>query len=188
MFRTAEELSAHIAAVRERTDRPFMVYLSRRPFNPALFEVAVQQRVPAISFAHRDPDDLPARAHDAGALFLHMVNTPEQAAATVQRGVDLLIAHGAKARRVRGRHHAVVPQVVNVANGVPVVAAGGIADGRGMAAALVVASDLIPPRAAWHCGRWRGAEVGAGRPSVAFELVDSEASGWPTTGLYFAIG
>jgi nitronate monooxygenase/enoyl-[acyl-carrier protein] reductase II len=83
--------------------------------------------------------------HDAGSLFMHMVNTVPQARQAAERGVDIIIAQGSESAGFSGTVStlALVPQVVDAVSPVPVVAAGGIADGRGLAAALVLGAQAI---------------------------------------------
>lgn len=95
-----------------------------------------------VSFALGDPGDLVDRVHEIGARFMQQVGTVEQAERAAEGGADILVAQGAEAggfvtRRGVGTM-ALVPQVVDAVHPVPVVAAGGMADGRGLAAALVL--------------------------------------------------
>ena len=97
-------------------------------------------RPPIISFALGDPGDLVQRAHDVGSLVIHQVHTVQQARQAAERGVDVLIAPGGEAGGYGGMvaTFTLLPQVVDAVRPLPVVAAGGIADGRGVAAALVL--------------------------------------------------
>ena len=99
-----------------------------------------------VSFFWGDVSAYVGRAKAAGALVMHMVGTPEEARRSVDLGVDVLIAQGTEA----GGHvwsrlstMALVPLVVDVAGKVPVLASGGIADGRGLAAALMLGASGI---------------------------------------------
>lgn len=98
-----------------------------------------------ISFHLGDPRELVRRAHDAGILWMQQVMDVAQARQAVERGVDVIVAQGGEA----GGHGgfvgtmALVPQVVDVAGRIPVVAAGGIADGRGLAAALALGAQGV---------------------------------------------
>jgi nitronate monooxygenase len=79
----------------------------------------------------------------AGALMICQIQTVEQARDAVANGADVLVAQGAEAG---GHGHsrgtfALVPAVVDAAHGTPVAAAGGVADGRGLAAALMLGAD-----------------------------------------------
>lgn len=140
VLRAPDQVRAEIRRVRELTDKPFIVNFSMRPFNPEAFNVAMEEAVPAVSLAHAPPGDLPARAHDAGAVFIHMVNTPEDARAAADMGADAIIAQGSESGGFTGDISTLclVPQVVDAVAPLPVLAAGGIADGRGFAAALIL--------------------------------------------------
>jgi nitronate monooxygenase/enoyl-[acyl-carrier protein] reductase II len=111
---------------------------------PALDESAfahtLAARPPVIVFALGDPGDLVQRAHDVGSLVIHQVTTVQQAREAAERGVDVIIAQGGEAGGYGGTiaTFTLLPQVVDAVSPLPVVAAGGIADGRGLAAALVL--------------------------------------------------
>src|SRR5262249_5701676 len=138
--RPADELGAEIRHIREQTARPFAVNFLISNFDPDAFAVACAERVPVISFALGDPGDYVRQAHDAGALVMHQIHTVEQARAAAAAGVDVFIARGGESGGFGQSVAALplVPQVVDAVQPLPVVAAGGIADGRGLAAALVL--------------------------------------------------
>src|SRR6185312_3577129 len=77
--------------------------------------------------------------------FVHQVHTVEQARRAVAAGVDVVVAQGTEAGGYGGSVAALplVPQVVDIAGETPVVAAGGIADGRGLAAALALGASGV---------------------------------------------
>jgi enoyl-[acyl-carrier protein] reductase II len=135
-----DRLRAMLAELRAHTDRPFAVNHTRRPFSEEAFTIGLEAEPAVGSLAIGEPDDLPARVHDAGALFMAQVHTVEQAVRAVEHGADVLIAQGGEAGGFCGEvaTMALVPQVVDAVAPVPVLAAGGIADGRGLAAALVL--------------------------------------------------
>jgi nitronate monooxygenase/enoyl-[acyl-carrier protein] reductase II len=138
--RPADQLGAEIRRIRAQTARPFAVNFLISSFDPDAFAVACAERVPVISFALGDPGDYVRQAHNAGALVMHQVHTVEQAHAAAAAGVDVLIAQGGEGGGFGQSVAALplVPQVVDAVQPLPVVAAGGIADGRGLAAALVL--------------------------------------------------
>jgi nitronate monooxygenase/enoyl-[acyl-carrier protein] reductase II len=92
-----------------------------------------------------DPGELVERAHAAGALWIQQVMDLAQAKTAVERGVDVIVAQGGEAGGHSGfvSTFVLVPQVVDVAGDIPVVAAGGIADGRGLAAALMLGAQGV---------------------------------------------
>ena len=131
--------------LRELTDRPFAINHTNRPFDEATFAASLAFRPPALSFHMAVPAELVARAHDAGVLWIQQVFTARQAEAALAAHADVLIAQGGEAGGNGGWIAAMVlvPQVVDLAGDVPVVAAGGIADGRGLAAALALGAQGV---------------------------------------------
>ena len=93
-----------------------------------------------VSFALDDAGDLMRRVHDAGSLVMQQVTTVQQAQLAAEHGADIIVAQGGEAGGYGGvvSTLSLVPQVVDAVRPVPVVAAGGIADGRGIAAAMVL--------------------------------------------------
>lgn len=119
-------------------ERPFAVNVTRRPFDDDVFAAVLEERPPVVSLALGDPGDLVERAHAAGCLFVEQVTTVQQAVEAAEAGVDAIIAQGGEGGGFSGAVGTLtlVPQVVDAVTPVPVVAAGGIADGRGLAAAI----------------------------------------------------
>jgi len=144
-LKSAEQVTDLIDRVRELTDRPFAVNFTARPFTEEPFAAALARKPSVISFALGDPGDLVARAHDAGAVFVQQVHTVEQAHTAAERGVDVIIAQGGEAGGFGSTigTFALVPQVAAAVAPLPVLAAGGIADGRGLAAALVLGAQGV---------------------------------------------
>jgi enoyl-[acyl-carrier protein] reductase II len=143
--RALPELREQWARLRARTDRPFAVNHTARPFDEAAFAATLAERPAAISFHLGDPGDLVARAHDAGIRWIQQVMDVDQARDAVERGADVIVAQGSEAGGHSGfvSTMALVPQVVDVAEGIPVVAAGGVVDGRGLAAALALGAQGV---------------------------------------------
>jgi nitronate monooxygenase len=140
----AEWLRAEIRAARERTDRPFGVgFISSFPGLEELLQVALEERVAAVAHSFADPTPYVAAAHEAGVRVLAQVQTVAQAETAARAGVDVLAAQGTEAGGHTGYSGALslVPAVVDAAGGIPVVAAGGIADGRGLAAVLMLGAE-----------------------------------------------
>jgi nitronate monooxygenase len=117
--------------------------------------MALAARVPVISFALGSPAPWVARAHAAGALVMAAVTTVAEAEEAVAAGADIVVAQGAEAGGHRSTFDtggpeplplvgtmALVPAVVD-AVAVPVVAAGGIMDGRGIVAALALGAGAV---------------------------------------------
>ena len=141
--RSVPELRLQWAIMRDRTNRPFAINHTGRPFSEDAFAASLDFRPAAISFHMGVPTDLIHRAHDRGILWLQTVGDAEGAEAALEAGADVLIAQGTEAGGNGGwiGTLVLVPLIVDLAGDVPVVAAGGIADGRGIAAALALGAQ-----------------------------------------------
>ncbi|MEA2655955.1 MAG: enoyl-[acyl-carrier protein] reductase [Chloroflexota bacterium] len=141
--RKPDDLREEIRKVRELTSRPFGVNHVISQLDPAAIEVTLELRVPVLALAWGKADEIVRRAHEAGIKVIHQVNTPEEAGRAAADGADVIVAQGAEGGGHVGAMSTLplVPQVVDVVNGVPVLAAGGIADGRGVAAALMLGAQ-----------------------------------------------
>jgi nitronate monooxygenase len=139
-------LVEQIRRARTLTDRPFGVgVISHFPNAMELMRLALGEGVRVIAHSFADPAPFVAPAHDAGAQVLCQVRTVEDACRAADAGVDVVTAQGTEAGGHTGRVSTLplVPAVVDAVTPVPVVAAGGIADGRGIAAALVLGADGV---------------------------------------------
>lgn len=141
--RDLDALERDLAAIRARTSRPFGVNLVLAEPHAEKLDLLVATRVPVIATSWGNPARVIERVHAAGLLALHQVETEMEAARVAAAGVDAIVAQGSDGGGHIGRvgTMALVPAVVDAAGGVPVLAAGGIADGRGLAAALVLGAE-----------------------------------------------
>jgi NAD(P)H-dependent flavin oxidoreductase YrpB (nitropropane dioxygenase family) len=141
--RSPDELREEIGKVRELTTRPFGVNHVVSQIDAGAIDVTLELRVAVLSLSWGRAADLARRAHDAGIKVLHQVNSPEEAGQVAADGADVIVAQGTEGGGHVGGMSTLplVPQVVDVVNGVPVLAAGGIADGRGLAAALMLGAQ-----------------------------------------------
>ena len=122
---------------------------SRAPFGPAMCELVEELKPEVVSFHFGLPDKaLMRRVKDAGCLVISSATIVKEAVWLEDHGADAIIAQGNEAGGHRGMFltdnvaaqpgtFALVPQVVDAVR-VPVIAAGGIADGRGIAAAFAL--------------------------------------------------
>jgi nitronate monooxygenase/enoyl-[acyl-carrier protein] reductase II len=142
-LRGVDALRAEWARLRELTDKPFAVNHTGRPFDSNVFEAMLEARPPAISFHIGVPRERIAEAHDVGILWIQQVGDLRSAELALEAGADVLVAQGWEAGGNAGWVGTIVlvPQVVDVAGDVPVLAAGGIGDGRGLAAALALGAQ-----------------------------------------------
>jgi nitronate monooxygenase len=140
---SADELRAEIRVVRETTDRSFAVNLFAAPYlSEESLAVVLDERPRVCSFSFGILD--PAPLQDAGIVTLGTATTADEAQALEQAGVDAVVAQGAEAGGHRGSFLGgfplvplaeLVPACVDVVS-LPVVAAGGIVDGAGIAVLL----------------------------------------------------
>ncbi len=147
--RTPDWIARTAREIRERTDRPFglnlLLFDADKPALDAVFEARPPVFSTAWAWPEQDLRDLFSRAHELGAHALHMVSGVPEASRAVEAGADAIVAQGTEG----GGHvglmgtMALVPQVVRAVAPVPVLAAGGIATGEGLAAALVLGADGV---------------------------------------------
>jgi nitronate monooxygenase len=137
----ADWLRTQIRLTREHTQRPFGVgFISSFANIDELTQVALDERVAAINHSFADPTPYVAAARDRGVRIFAQVQRVDQAIRAARAGVDVIIAQGTEAGGHTGSAGtlALLPAVVDAVGDVPVVAAGGIADGRGLAAVLML--------------------------------------------------
>jgi NAD(P)H-dependent flavin oxidoreductase YrpB (nitropropane dioxygenase family) len=170
---------------------PFGVNLVIRRTDDAILDLCLEERVPVIALSWGDPRPWAARAHAAGAIILYQVTTMDEVPTALVAGVDLLIAQGTEG----GGHSGFVPlitllpAVVAAAGTTPVLAAGGIADGRGLAAALVLGAAgayvgtrfLATPEAPVSAA-WKASIVAAGVGDTIHTLAFDTLWGRPWPG------
>jgi len=109
--------------------------------NPAALDVALEANPAAVMLSFGDPSPYTNRIHAAGCKIICQVQTLDQAKQAATAGADVIIAQGRDAGGHSGTTRGtigLVPAVVDAVGPIPVVAAGGIADGRGLAAALLL--------------------------------------------------
>ncbi len=112
---------------------------------PELLDRALDHAPAAVMLSFGDPTPFAERIHAAGAKLICQVQSLVQAKEAADAGADIIVAQGTEA----GGHGAargtmtLVPEIVDALPRVPVVAAGGIADGRGLAAALMLGAEGV---------------------------------------------
>jgi len=178
----ADWLRVQIRAARARTARPFGVgFISSFAGLDDLIQVALDEQVAAINHSFADPAPYVAAAHTVGVKIFAQVQTVVQAQRAVRAGVDVIIAQGTEAGGHTGSigTFALVPAVVDVAGSIPVVAAGGIADGRGLAAALMLGAAGV-----WLGTRFVASQEWGGQPWEQAAVVAATADDTVRTSIY----
>jgi nitronate monooxygenase len=179
------EVTEAVEQTRALTQKPFATnFLFNSPQEDRV-DAALAAGVPVVSLAWGDPAALIPRIRDAGARVLASVGTAAEARQAAEAGADAIVAQGWEA----GGHVwgtvatlALVPAVVDAVSPVPVIAAGGISDGRGLAAVLALGAA-----GAWLGTRFLAAEESSAHPDYRTRLF--AASGEDTYyGLLFDVG
>ncbi len=137
---TPDEARAKILAVRQGTDRPFGVnFHSFQPGAEAIVDLILANRdqVRAVSFGRGPNAKMIGRFRDAGIACIPTIGAVKHAQKMAELGVDMVTVQGGEGGGHTGSVPTTVllPQVLDAVK-VPVIAAGGFADGRGLAAAL----------------------------------------------------
>jgi nitronate monooxygenase len=150
------DVGADVRETAALTSRPFGGNLVLTEDRHERLDQALESGLRIVSFMWGDPASYVQRVHDAGGIVLHTVGSAEEARRAVASGVDVIVAQGWEAGgHVWGRVATLplVPAVVDAVAPVPVIAAGGIGDARGVAAVFALGAQ-----AAWLGTRFLLAE------------------------------
>src|SRR3990167_198524 len=133
-------LRRELSRASEEARAPWGVGLITWSIKPAVLDLALGYRPHAFMLSFGDPRPYASTIKSAGCRLICQVQDVEQARVAREAGADLIVAEGAEAGGHSGARATLqlVPAVVDAVAPVPVVAAGGIADGRGLAAALML--------------------------------------------------
>ncbi|MBI5946959.1 MAG: nitronate monooxygenase [Chloroflexi bacterium] len=182
-FWPPEYLRKEIRNVKKLTTKPFGVDLllaDGAPGMEELMKVVFEEDVPVFVSGLGNPGALVDEMHGRGMKVLAMIGNVRQARKCADAGVDIVVAQGTEAGGHTGRvaTFPLVPAVVDAIRPLPVAAAGGIADGRGLVAALalgasaaVVGTRFVASREAHGHDNYKQAVVTAGEDDTAVTRV-----------------
>jgi len=144
---TSDEIQTAVSEIRILTDKPFALNFLLFFIGEEAFQTALDEKPAIMAFAwpRKDQDLKPFfdRAHSAGCKITFMAGTVEESVRGAEAGADVIVAQGSEG----GGHVGwmatltLVPMVVDAVGDIPVLAAGGIADGRGLAAAIALGAQ-----------------------------------------------
>jgi NAD(P)H-dependent flavin oxidoreductase YrpB (nitropropane dioxygenase family) len=189
-----DKLESEIAAIRERTEKPFGINHLLFSIQEENFRITLRARpaVVAFAWARRDQElrEYFKRAHDAGSKVMYMAGEVSLAVEAAEAGADVIVAQGTEAGGHVGwmASMPLVPIIVKAVAPHPVLSAGGIADGRGLAAALALGAEgvlvgtrfMATPEAPIHANFKQVIVRSDGHDTILTEIPDI-ASGrvWP---------
>lgn len=149
----ADWVRREVRRTRELTDRPFgLNIMLMSPHAPAIVELAIEERVSVVMTGAGNPGPLIPRFREAGIHVIPVVASVALARRLERAGAAAIIAEGMESGGHIGEitTMVLVPQVVDAVN-VPVIAAGGFADGRGLVAALALGAQAVQMGTRFAC-------------------------------------
>ena len=135
---TPAEVAAGIKAIKAKTDRPFGVnFHMYTPGAKDIIDICIAEKVKAVSYSRSPAKEMITKLKQAGIVCIPTVGALKHAAKAVEMGADAVVVQGGEGGGHTGAvaSNILLPQVVDALQ-VPVVAAGGFKDGRGLVAAL----------------------------------------------------
>lgn len=143
---SADYCRNEIRRTRTLTDKPFGVNVPLRPGCEEIIKVCIEEKVPVVITSAGNPALYTNALHEGGCKVIHVVPTVRLAKKAESSGVDIVVAEGTEAGGHNGFDEVttmvLIPQVVDAVKA-PVVAAGGIADARGLVAALALGAEGV---------------------------------------------
>jgi len=150
-----EWVRQQIHRTRERTDRPFGINLPlTSPYADEIIALVLEENLPVVTTGVGDPTPFVPAFRQLGMKVMPVVAAVSAARRLEEAGVDAVVTEGMESGGHIGETTtmALVPQVVDALR-IPVVAAGGIADGRGLAAALALGAEGVQVGTRFACSQ-----------------------------------
>lgn len=171
-----------IRLVRAQTDRPFGVNIMlMSPTAAEVAELVVKEKVPVVTTGAGNPGPYIEGWKAAGIVVIPVVPSTSLAIRMQRSGADAVVAEGGEAGGHIGEltTMALVPQVADALD-IPVIAAGGVADGRGMAAALLLGASAVQVGTRFVCCAECTAHERYKQKIIDAKDSDTQVSGRPT--------
>jgi len=144
---TPEILLSHIRKCRAATNKPFGVNIPIMfPFADEFVKIVIEEKVPIVFTSAGNPGKYTAFLKERGIIVVHVIANVKFAVKCEQAGVDAIVAEGFEAGGHNGREETttmVLIPMIRKAVSIPLIAAGGIATGRGMLAAMALGADGV---------------------------------------------
>lgn len=145
---TPNELDKIILETKGLTEKPFAVNIAIgvTPYLGEMIELVIKRKVPIVSLSAGDPGPFVKRLHDAGIKVIAVVGAVRHAIKAQEAGADAVVAEGYEAAGINSNYESttltLIPQIVKKVK-IPVIAAGGIADGNSLAAMLLLGASGV---------------------------------------------
>ncbi|KPB06512.1 NAD(P)H-dependent flavin oxidoreductase [Bacillus sp. CHD6a] len=143
-----EEVEQIIIQTKNLTNKPYAVNvaLSVSPYTKEVLKLIIKHQVPVVSLSAGNPGPFIPKLKEHGVTVICVVASPKQALKAENAGADIIVAEGYEAAGINSNLETttmtLIPQVVEAVS-IPVVAAGGIGNGRGLAAAIALGASGV---------------------------------------------
>lgn len=145
---TAEEVESIIVETKTKTNKPFAVNIpiNVTSYGDKLIDIIIKQKIPIVSLSAGNPEKYMSKLKENGIKVIAIVATVKHAKKAEETGADALVAEGFEAAGINSSWElttlTLIPQIVKNVN-IPVIAAGGIGNGHGLAAALMLGAQGV---------------------------------------------